>query len=158
MRGGILGLDLAGRTGWCYVDAAGFYVASGHFKLTPATPLGGRVFYLRQKISDLATERTPDWIAIEKPIHNGGRTGLAVARALYSYAAAAEEVAYLHEIGFMEFARSTCCKVILGSGRAKKPDAVAFARRLKPSITSEDEADSILVGLTCHRHRVGEVS
>ena len=155
MSGGCLGLDLAAAWGWSYIDATGRFVASGHQKVAPGTSLGRRAYFLKQAILDLVTEHNPAWIAIEKPIHAGKMTHFATARALYVYAAAAEEVAYLREIGFHEFARSTCCKEVLLDGRAKKPDGVAFAKTLKPTITSDDEADAILVALTCHRHRAG---
>lgn len=158
MQRGVLGLDLAANYGWAYVDGQGRYVASGHAKVAADTNLGRRAYFLRQAIADLVTDYRPDWIAIEAPIHAGKMTHLRTARSLYVYAAAAEEVAYLRELGFIEFPRSTCCKAVLGFGNAKKPDGLAFARGFKPSLQSDDEADAILVALTGHTRRTARAA
>lgn len=151
--GGVLGLDLAGRWGWAYVDGQGRYVASGCREMSQAATLGQRSHYLKLAIADLITEFAPEWVAVEKPINRGKFSSIEALRALYSYATAAQEVAYLREVGYAEFGRSTCCKVVLGDGRAKKPDGLAYARTLKPCIRHDDEADALLVALTAHRNR-----
>jgi Holliday junction resolvasome RuvABC endonuclease subunit len=158
MSGGVLGLDLAASYGWAYVDHTGAYVASGHRQVAADSSLGRRAYYLKQSICDLITEYAPDWIAIEAPIHAGKITHFRTARSLYVYAGAAEEVSYLRELGFIEFPRSTCCKAVLGFGNAKKEDGVKFARSLKPSLQSDDEADAILVALTGHKRRIARAA
>lgn len=149
----ILAFDLARRYGWAVVDSNGAYVASGCRELAALVLDGEQYHRLALSIADLVDQYAPEWIAVEKPIHTGRTTSIQTARALYCYAGIAAMTAYLREIGYVELARSSCCKQILGSGLATKADGVAFARQYKPGLASEDEADAILVALTAHKSR-----
>lgn len=149
----ILALDLARHYGWAVVDAAGQYVASGARELPTAPTSGAQMHMLSMSIADLIDEYAPEWVAIEKPIHTGKFTSFQTARNLYSYAAIAGMVAHIRELGFVEIGRSTCCKLVLGDGRAKKAAGVVFARQFKPLLNSDDEADAVLVAMAAHKLR-----
>lgn len=158
MSGGVIGLDLAQRYGWAAVDVYGRLTASGHRDLRSDLSLGERCHQLTMSIADLVTEYRPDFLAIEKPIHAGRFTAFATARALYAYAACAEMVAHIHQVGYAELARSTCTKRVLGNGRADKAAGVLFARHFKPLLNSDDEADAILVAFAAHGMREGRAA
>lgn len=154
MRSGILGLDLARKYGWAYIGPDGGYIESGARELDSAAPIGEQMHRLSMSISDLIDEFAPDWVAIEKPIHGGKFTAFGTALKLYGYAAVAAMVTHIHELGFVQLQRSSCCKAILGSGKAKKADGIAYVRRnFVPLCNSDDQADAILVALTAHKMR-----
>jgi Holliday junction resolvasome RuvABC endonuclease subunit len=147
LAGGVLGLDLARSYGWAYLDPQGRYVASDHRHLDGK--LGEKSHHLHLSIADLVTRYSPDWVAVEQPHspHYGA------ARTLFAYAAIAALVAHVRECGYVELGRAECCKAVLGAGRISKEDGIHYCQRFKPSLTSDDEADAILVALTAHQRR-----
>jgi len=147
--GGVLGLDLACKWGWAYVEPLdGAYAASGHRKLWIGDH-GQQAHQLAMAIADLVTEYAPDWIAIEKPnSHHYGAS-----RALFGYATIAAMVAHIREVGFVEITRADAYKRIVGAGNAKKISGVMFGRQFKPLLNSDDESDAILIALAAHQMR-----
>jgi Holliday junction resolvasome RuvABC endonuclease subunit len=145
---GVLGLDLAAKYGWAYVDSAGRYVASGHRELRKADR-GACAHQLQQSISDLVTEFCPDFIAVEKP--NSRHYG--AARNLFGYATVAHWVAHVRELGYAELVRGECYRLVVGKGNAQKIAGVEWARQFKPLLNSDDESDAILVAFAAHKLR-----
>jgi Holliday junction resolvasome RuvABC endonuclease subunit len=150
--GNILALDLAAKFGYAVVDHAGFYCTSGHRILT-STDRGRRLHQLALSLNDLIDEFGAEFIAIERPIHSGPRTSLNTARALYGYTGVAEMVAHVREIGFVEIPRADALKRALGKGRAEKAECVAWCQQFKAGLSSEDEADAILVAMAAAEYR-----
>lgn len=154
LSGGVLGLDLARKYGWAYVDATGAYVASGHRELSAADPIGRQMHRLSMSIADLIDEFHPEWVAVEKPILTGKFTSFDTAVKLMGYAAVASLVAEVREVGFQAVPRSSACKAVVGKGKIAKAEGVLHVRQhYEPLCNSDDQADAILVALTAHKWR-----
>lgn len=146
---GVLGLDLAARWGWAYIGPDGSYRKSGVRQLRASDGRGERMHVLMTSIADLVTRFGPDFVVVEAPIK---RTGYPTARSLYGYAACAEIVAHVREVGYAEMTRAECLQLV-GTQKGGKAPGVSFCRQFKPDLTDDNEADAILVALAAHERR-----
>lgn len=147
-NGAILGLDLARLWGWAVIDADGFYIASGNGELD-ADSIGARVHMLREVIYKIVAQYPVAWIVAEDPITHSYK----VARHLFSYLYAADEVASCLRVGFFAMKRRDAVTRLFPTSRISKEEGLAWVQTINPSVISYDEADAMIVARAFHQVR-----
>jgi len=133
---GLLALDVATNTGFCS------YTASGYWSFTPkkGESPGMRLIRFRAKLKEICDAENIKLIVFEMiPIYGKfpNTVGIEMLGVLKLFC---EE----NNINFTSYPAKTI-KVQTGNGNASKDDMVAFAQNFKVGVTSDDEADAIIL-------------
>lgn len=138
----VIGLDMATRTGWAYIDTDSPHRLSGHRDFgRPGTPLPDRLLNFRGYLIDMILSKAPHIIVYEVAHHRGGpatRSGIGMETVLLMEARKMEVTTHgLHSASLKKWAT--------GNGRASKDDMVAIASERDgfSVITNDDEADAV---------------
>lgn len=144
----ILGLDLATKTGWSFTED-GVYKESGVADFSKKRGEDNGILFLkfRKWLIETCLKKEIDVIAYERAHFRGGASteiGVGLQTHVQSLATEYHKQVYpLHT--------ATIKKKATGNGRAGKQDMIKRACELSgKNITSDDEADAVLISLLAH--------
>jgi hypothetical protein len=160
MSGGLLSLDLAIRTGWCF-GTAGSKPRWGAFSLGEVVDNDfGRIYAkLFQWLGDFVALEKPDRLVFEAPLPGPRQSSANAARILLGAATVTELVCQLNSIGCREVAVSTVRKHFCGNGNAKKADVMEACARRGWQVTDHNAADACaLWDFACSVYYPGQAS
>ena len=144
----ILGLDLASKTGWCFIDKRGNIIASGVQDFTKKRGESNGLMFLRfrkwlQELIKLSSEPVKLIGYEQAHFAGGGPTEICVGLQTHAQSMAAEL-----EIESAPVHTGTLKKFATGSGRASKDDMIAAASLiLKRRPLDDNEADAVHLSL-----------
>jgi Holliday junction resolvasome RuvABC endonuclease subunit len=144
----ILGLDLATRSGWCFVDS-GRVISSGVQDFSKRRGESNGIMFLRFRkwLFSIIELSYPGLIAYERAHFRGAGTEILVGLQTHTMSIAAElgiETVPVHTAELKKFST--------GSGRAGKDQMVAAAAKIlgRPPL-DDNEADAVLIALWAER-------
>ncbi|WP_160119660.1 Holliday junction resolvase [Rhodovarius lipocyclicus] len=137
----LLALDLSTHTGWAAaepsdVPRAGVWHLRGD-------GIGAYGTALQDCLDDLHKLCRFTRVVMEAPLPPGAQTHAATARIQLGLAAAVEMWAYQLSIPCQEASASTVRKAVIGNGRAKKDDVMAWVRRKGWSAIDDNAGDAL---------------
>lgn len=133
----MLALDVATTTGWCTNSASGIW------NLTPKKDESGgmRLIRFRAKLREICESEQIKLIVFEQLATYGKFPNFVAGEMQGILKIFCEE----NKIDYKSFAPTAIKKFATGSGVAKKEEMVAAAKKYKPSVESNDEADAIIL-------------
>lgn len=124
--GSVLALDIATRTGWAF-GAPGRKPLYGVLVLPqPALDLGGHGAALLDGMADLFMVHQPARVVIERTLGAQQQTNAFTAECLIGLNMLAHTICFRWELPIEKIAATTVRAQVIGSGRAKKPDVMAW--------------------------------
>ena len=145
----ILALDLATKTGWAIIGDDGSVIESGVQDFSKRRGESNGLMYMRFRkwlagMHLMADGRNGLLIGYERPHHRGG----AATSLLNNLAGRVEEHAATHNAEYFQVPPNTLKKWATGKGNCGKLEIMEKASEIVGyEITSDDEADAIMIGL-----------
>lgn len=138
----VLGIDGGRLCGWAAYDCTEKkLLSSGVFDLTSDTH--GQLFCKFWMCLERLRALKPRFIAYEKPHHRGeAATNIGV-----GITTRIEEFCELVKTSYCGVHSGTLKKWATGKGAAKKPEMIESARKYKPDVADDNEADAILIAV-----------
>ncbi len=146
----VAAFDIATATGWCVGDITTPDLPALGMCVMPQTheDIGPFLDYWDRWLAMQIEHWKVDRVIFEAPFIDAKRINSTTSRKLMSLCSHLELVCHRREIPIEEVAISTA-RVAVGSGRFKKPDVMAAARRCGMRPASFDESDAWAVWLSC---------
>jgi len=145
--GGILALDLAGRTGWAYGHASARLSrpdAFGYWDLgSSSVSLAAPWTNLLDQLKDVFTVMRPSLVVFEAPLPPSAQKHARTARLLFGYCTCVEIMCWRWEIECREQDAPTVRKQLLGHARPSKEEIVNWCRARQLDITDHNAADAV---------------
>ncbi len=139
-----LALDLSSKTGWAVGEHDAQPTFGSYALPKTGEDVGRFVAAFDEWLRAMIALESPEYVAFESPLMiGGGATTISTTRKLMGLASHTEFVLYGSGIICRELNVSTIKKFWAGSGRAKKPDMIAAARRHGFQVRTDDEADAL---------------
>lgn len=146
----ILALDLSTHVGWA-VGGDGKLAAQGTVHLPPPITWGETVCAFNDWLADAITVHSPIACWIEAPLPPGAQTHANTARLQLFLTGAAHTICWRRDVPTYEAHASSVRAAVIGNGRAKKADVMAWCREQGHPFHDNNAADAIALWVYASR-------